>query len=417
MINESGVSFYPGGGHNHDGQNSTLINTSVYSVYDFPVQIIGDPSRTADQIRNLDSFKQLIIDTVNQSIIAPAGVVFQQGVINGSAHIISRSISTETIAADAITANEIAANTITANELAANIVLVNNVIRSNNYVTGVSGWAINGDGSAEFANTAIRGTLVANSVTTPGVDILANGTLVANSYILYGNGAIVTSDGNFSVDADGYLYANGASLQGNIVAVDGYIGSWTITPTDIFNNTGVSNTVLSANGYITAGTLKIGNNDISDAEDIVATNIIRGGQYELSTMAGVLYTTTATSAGTANYGWSFYYTGTNVYARLYNTANGTYFDVCIQNCGTGTTAAPGTTTTSAPGTTTTAAPGTTTSTVSPTEAPGCGPSDNCGPSQSGAMGTLGCGPSGIPIYYTCCNDCGTECINILLFCI
>ena len=85
MINESGVSFYPGGGHNHDGQNSTLINTSVYSVYDFPVQIIGDPSRTADQIRNLDSFKQLIIDTVNQSIIAPSGIVFQLGIINGSA--------------------------------------------------------------------------------------------------------------------------------------------------------------------------------------------------------------------------------------------------------------------------------------------------------------------------------------------
>ena len=70
MINENNVSFFPGGGHSHDGQNSSLINTSIYSVYDFPVQIVGDPSRTADQIRNLDSFKQLIIDTVNQSIIA-----------------------------------------------------------------------------------------------------------------------------------------------------------------------------------------------------------------------------------------------------------------------------------------------------------------------------------------------------------
>jgi hypothetical protein len=33
------------------------------------------------------------------------------------------------------------------------------------------------------------------------------------------------------------------------------------------------------------------------------------------------------------------------------------------------------------------------------------------------MGTRGCGPSGIPIYYTCCNSCGTECIDFLLFCI
>ena len=424
MINESGVSFYPGGGHNHDGENSTLINTSVYSVYDFPVQIIGDPSRTADQIRNLDSFKQLIIDTVNQSIIAPAGLVFQQGVVNGSAHIISRSISTETIATDAITANEIAANTITANEIAvgtitanlfaANIVLVGQVIQSNNYVAGVSGWAIGGNGTAEFANTSIRGTITANAVSTPGVDILSNGTLVANNYILYGNGAIVTSGGNFSVDEDGYVYANGASLQGNIVAVDGQIGSWVITPTNIFNNTGLANTVLSANGFITAGTLKIGNNDIADAEDIVATNIIRGGRLEATTKAGVVYTgAQANSNSVGDFGFSFYYNGTNVYARLTDTSNGTHFDVCLTNCGAGTTSGTTSATTSATTSGTTSAP----TTVSPTEAPGCGPSDQCGPSQSGAMGTRGCGPSGIPIYYTCCNSCGTECIDFLLFCI
>ena len=195
MINESGVSFYPGGGHNHDGENSTLINTSAYSVYDFPVQIIGDPNRTADQIRNLDSFKQLIIDTVNQSIIAPSGIVFQQGIVNGSAHIISRSISTETIAADAITANEIAAGTITADLLAANFVLVNNIISSNNYVTGVSGWAINSDGTAEFDSASIRGTITADQIYINALN--------------YWN-----SNGTFSVGAaNNVMFFNGTNLE------------------------------------------------------------------------------------------------------------------------------------------------------------------------------------------------------------
>jgi hypothetical protein len=320
MINESGVSFYPGGGHNHDGENSTLINTSVYSVYDFPVQITGDPSRTAEQIRNLDSFKQLIIDTVNQSIIAPSGIVFQQGIVNGSAHIISRSISTETIAADAITANEIAAGTITADLLAANFVLVNNIISSNNYVTGVSGWAINGNGTAEFDSAMIRGEITADSL------------YINNRNYWIANGEFAVGDEN------SYMFYNGNALflSGSVVATSGAIGNWTITNTDIYNNTGVSNTVLGANGFISAGTLKIGNNDIADAEDIVATNIIRGGRLEATTKAGVVYTgTQANSNSTGDFGFSFYYNGTNVYARLTDTANNSHFDVCLTNCGAG----------------------------------------------------------------------------------
>lgn len=341
MINESGVSFYPGGGHSHNGENSSLIDTSVYSIYDFPVQIVGDPSRTADQIRNLDSFKQLIIDTVNQSIIAPAGVVFQQGVINGSAHIISRSISTETIAAGAVTANEIFANTITANEiaantitaneiatgtitadlLAANIILVGQIIQSNNYVTGVSGWAIDGNGTAEFSSASIRGAIEAD-------------TVYINSLNYW------TANGAFNVGTNNnYLSYDGTNLTltGQVNATSGAIGSWTITSTDIYNNTGLANTVLSSNGFITAGTLKIGNNDIADAEDIVATNIIKAGQFELQTgsMKGVFYTGTASSAGYGNYGFSFYWNGTNVYARIYNIATNTHQDICLSNCGSG----------------------------------------------------------------------------------
>lgn len=391
MINENNVSFFPGGGHSHDGQNSSLINTSIYSVYDFPVQIVGDPSRTADQIRNLDSFKQLIIDTVNQSIIAPAGIIFQQGIVNGSAHIISRSISTDTIATDAITANEIAAgtitaseiaaNTITANEiaasaitaseiaagaitadkLAANVILVGQVIKSNNYASGTSGWAISGDGTAEFDSAAIRGTISAGAI-----------------YIDPAN--YWTSNSEFLVGGvDNYMSYNGDALilSGAVIATAGSIGDW-----DIVNGTiAAGNTILTSTGVAQFGTsLSIGNNDIGGAEDIVATNIIRGGQFELQagSMKGVLYTGTASSAGTANFGISFYYNGTNVYARMYNTTSNVYNDVCLTACGTGTTSAPQTTT---------AAPGgggggggggaTTTTTAAPTSPPATTTTNTC----------------------------------------
>lgn len=454
-IPESSIVFFTGG-HDHDGISSGLIKTNQYSIYDWEIGVtVGNGQRGQKQSENAAGFRLLIDSIVKETTLGPAGIRLSPNTITGL---------------------HIASNTITANELSANIILVNNIIRSNNFdgnvaangsitSVGTVGWAIAGDGTAVFDSSYIRGAIIANSVSTPGIDILSNGaivsnnfnvdpsgnitatnatisgtitasevstpgveilsngTLVANSYILYGNGAIVTSDGNFSVDEDGYVYANGASLQGNIVAVDGFIGNWTITATDIYNDTGLANTILGANGFISAGTLKIGNNDISDAEDIVATNIIRGGRLEATTKAGVVYTgTQANSNSVGDFGFSFYYNGTNVYARLTDTANNSHFDICLTTCGTGTTSAPQTTT-AAPGgggETTTPAPATTTpapATTTSTAAPGCGPSDVCGPSQAGAAGTLGCGPGATPIYYTCCDSCGGNCQNFLLFCI
>ena len=261
MVSENTIFFYSGrGGHSHDGQNSSFIDTSKYSLFDFSWGLLGDPDRQASQDRNYNSFKDFIINTVNQSILNPAGLVLQPGIVNGTAHIVSRSLTTELIAANAITANEILANTITANEiaantitaneiaanavtaneLAANLVLVNNIIRSNNFdgnvaangaitSAGTAGWAVSGHGQAVFDTTFIRGSLEASSVSTGGVDIFSNGTLIANTFALYGNGAITTSSGNFSVDASGNLFANNADISGEINATDGSIAGWVIS--------------------------------------------------------------------------------------------------------------------------------------------------------------------------------------------
>jgi len=324
MINESGVSFYPGGGHNHDGENSTLINTSVYSVYDFPVQIIGDPSRTADQIRNLDSFKQLIIDTVNQSIIAPSGIVFQQGMINGSAHIISRSIEAQSIVAGTLTANEIAAGTITANLLAANIVLVNNVISSNNYVPGVSGWVINSDGSAEFDFAVIRGTVVADSIYINALN--------------YWN-----SNGTFSVgSANNVMFYNGTNLEltGTVTATAGQIAGWQIVGDNLETGGNFSGSMQLGEFTQTNGAAGV---FIEGAAfgSLYGETILIGGALDLSLKdQSNTITTSYTYAGAAyRYGpeyFEFYYDAND--DKLYAYIDG--YEYCIQKCGASPTPTP-----------------------------------------------------------------------------
>jgi len=61
-----------------------------------------------------------------------------------------------------LTASKIKAGTITSSII--NLDGVNSVIRSSNYVSNSTGWAIKGDGTAEFGAASIRGSLKAASL-------------------------------------------------------------------------------------------------------------------------------------------------------------------------------------------------------------------------------------------------------------
>ena len=270
-ISENAISFYASGGHAHDGVTSSLIKTNSYSIYDFNPSFVGDnPERRRAQVNNYNSFRQLVVNTINSTVLEPAGIVLQDNIINSrniisgsitATEIAANTITADNIAANTITANQIAANTITANqiaagavtasELAANIVLVNNYITSNNFdgtiaangaVTGAgtTGWAITSYGDAVFDTSFIRGSITASEVLTPGVDIYSNGTLAANAFTLYGNGAIVAASGNFSVTAGGAMSATGASISGTINSTAGSIAGWVIG----------SDTISAASGNI-----------------------------------------------------------------------------------------------------------------------------------------------------------------------
>jgi hypothetical protein len=60
--------------------------------------------------------------------------------------------------------------------------LIRRAIRSPNYVPGVSGWTINKDGSAEFADLTIRGTFVGGNFTMSSAGLLVySGTPAAGN--------------------------------------------------------------------------------------------------------------------------------------------------------------------------------------------------------------------------------------------
>jgi hypothetical protein len=216
---ESSIIFF-NGGHNHNGTSSALIDTSKYSLYDFTPDFLGTQARQdGPQANNYGKFQQVIARIVKEDVLTIAGIK---------------------LLPNEVQAVNISAGAVTANALAANIVLVNNVIRSNNFdgtvlangtitTSGTTGWAISGQGQAVFDTSFIRGSLTASSVSTPGIDIDSNGNLTANTFALYGNGAIVTSSGNFSVDSGGNLYAENADIAGTINATSGSIAGWSIS--------------------------------------------------------------------------------------------------------------------------------------------------------------------------------------------
>lgn len=241
-VPESGVVFFKGGGHSHDGVNSSPINTSSYSIFDFSLSIatgVNDTNREYTRSVNQQTFNQYISNFITSQVFQPAGIVLAENSVRGI-----------NIGADEITADKIAANTITANELSSEIILVNNTIKSNNYVANTSGWAVFSNGFAEFMDADINGAIVANTGNIGGFTISSN-TISAgsgasyialqsntstNAYVIWA-GNTTASSAPFSVRNNGFILAN-----------SGNVGGWTITSTYI----GAGFTALYSNGHILA---------------------------------------------------------------------------------------------------------------------------------------------------------------------
>lgn len=278
MVSENTIYFYPGrGGHSHDGDNSSFIDTSKYSLFDFSWGFLGDPSRIASQTMNYNSFQNFIVETVNNAVLRPAGLVLQPGIVNGSAHIISRSIEANSIVANTLTANEISANTITSNELAANFVLVNTIIASSNFNgtfnpttfelsnVGTTGWAISSAGDAVFSFASIRGTIVADA-------------LYINDYNFWSsNGSIYVGDVLTGQSGLAYTTANGLAVNGFITATGGSIASFSIIDSTLYTGNSFIGWISlgpvnnAAYGGVPAGEIVVATRDPDANHDVRST--------------------------------------------------------------------------------------------------------------------------------------------------
>jgi len=121
-------------------------------------------------------------------------------------------------------------------------------IRSDNYLTGSDGWIINSDGSAEFQDATIRGTLNASDITT--------GTLDASAITVSNLSASSITSGSLSADriSGGTIDANNVTINNLTVSSANVTGS--------FNASVINAGTLSADripdlnaSKITAGTM------------------------------------------------------------------------------------------------------------------------------------------------------------------
>lgn len=137
--------------------------------------------------------------------------------------------------------------------------LIRKAIQSPNFVTGVVGWSINKDGTAEFQNAIIRGTFQGSNFVVNSV-----GTFVYSSTPALGN--LIASDTNLV-----HRYDTGTDSFGNTY----YAGRCSYAA----NGTGIPNFIVQLFG----GMINLGVNN-----EITSTTLQPGGVY--TTAGGIRFT-------------------------------------------------------------------------------------------------------------------------------
>ena len=215
-----------------------------------------------------------------------------------------------------LTATKIKAGTITSSIIALDG--ANSIIKSANYAAGSGGWAIKGDGTAEFGSASIRGVLKAESVfinadnrwRRNNLDTAANSEFKvgsADKYLYY--------DGNATLTFTGNLSAAGGTFSGALSAATGtFSGALSAaTGTFICNLSAAGGTFsgdLSAAGGTFSGDLSAAggtfSGDLSAAGGTFSGDLsAAGGTFsgDLSAATGTFSGNISAAGGTIG-GWS-----------------------------------------------------------------------------------------------------------------
>lgn len=152
--------------------------------------------------------------TILENATVIDGVTFPAGTYSTQAFIRDAQITNAKIANLAVDNSKIA--NLSVSKLTAGSITTGEFIQSTGFVTGSSGWRINGNGTAEFSAASIRGQLTAAQIDTRGLSIrdnagnviLAAGTPLSTSFIS-GLGLFATAPQLTSSNVSTYI-ANGA---------------------------------------------------------------------------------------------------------------------------------------------------------------------------------------------------------------
>lgn len=162
---ETNIAFFSAGGHSHDGSNSSLIDGTKYSVFDFDQGFIpSNTERAQRQQRNKDNFDDHVRD-----LLRTAGI-----------ELAANSINATNIIAGSITANEIAANTITTNELTSDILKSSNFSYTSGNFSNAGSFFDLSDGAITSENFSIdsvgdayfRGSITGSTIQSSTLEIV-----------------------------------------------------------------------------------------------------------------------------------------------------------------------------------------------------------------------------------------------------
>lgn len=149
--------------------------------------------------------------------------------------------------------------------------VVGGAIKSPNYVGGTLGWIVHSDGSAEFSDVTVRGTIDSSVITGGQIDI--GGTDSSSFHVnsagdmWSGSGTLITTGtpsgrSPFYVKSNGDLFARNATISGEVNASSG-----------TFSGT------ITATGTISGGTISGGS--------IVGSSFANGTTFAVSTSGGL----------------------------------------------------------------------------------------------------------------------------------
>lgn len=308
-ISENSVVFSASGGHTHDGSNSSLIDTTKYSVWDFPVNTIYTTNpRAIRQATHIEQFKSFIANVVNTSVLEPAGIVLGDNVVSAN-NIVAGSISSELIAANTIVAGNIAANTITTDLLATDAITSLNYSYISGSYSNAGTFFDLADGSitsAQFyidnsGNAGFKGAISGGTIDIGGADT-SSFHVDSSGNMWLGNASYASAP--FRVSSGGSLVASAVSITGGTLDIGG-------ADTSSFHVDSGGNMWLGNASYLSApfrvssgGALVATSATITGAINatsgtfsgtITASGTISGGTITGATITGSTFSTTGTN--------------------------------------------------------------------------------------------------------------------------